>query len=193
MAKAAKKLDQLFHDTLKDIYFAEKKILSTLPKMAKAAHSRALKAAFEKHHGETEGHVTRPAPRRLVGVNVIRRSTASRHARSPAGREPIAHEDGQHLVVEVIRQHDRFGVAVRATPREQPESPALFRGEARFLWDHRHFVPVSVSRGGSSCQFGRASAPMIPHLEHAMRGPNHGTGVSSDHASALRIPPWGAR
>ena len=37
MAKAAKKLDDLFHDTLKDIYFAEKKILSTLPKMAKAA------------------------------------------------------------------------------------------------------------------------------------------------------------
>jgi ferritin-like metal-binding protein YciE len=55
----AKKLDQLFHDTLKDIYFAEKKILSTLPKMAKAAHSEELKAAFEKHHRETEGHVAR--------------------------------------------------------------------------------------------------------------------------------------
>ena len=36
MAKKPKKLDELFHDTLKDIYFAEKKILSTLPKMAKA-------------------------------------------------------------------------------------------------------------------------------------------------------------
>jgi ferritin-like metal-binding protein YciE len=32
MAKSPKKLDELFHDTLKDIYFAEKKILSTLPK-----------------------------------------------------------------------------------------------------------------------------------------------------------------
>jgi|HubBroStandDraft_6_1064221.scaffolds.fasta_scaffold217638_2 ferritin-like metal-binding protein YciE len=59
MAKASKKLDELFHDTLKDIYFAEKKILSTLPKMAKAAHSEELKAAFEKHHGETEGHIER--------------------------------------------------------------------------------------------------------------------------------------
>jgi ferritin-like metal-binding protein YciE len=59
MPKTIKKLDQLFHDTLKDIYFAEKKILSTLPKMAKAAHSGELKAAFEKHHGETEGHVAR--------------------------------------------------------------------------------------------------------------------------------------
>ena len=35
MAKEAKALDNLFHDTLKDIYYAEKKILTTLPKMAK--------------------------------------------------------------------------------------------------------------------------------------------------------------
>jgi hypothetical protein len=48
MAKAPKKLDELFHDTLKDIYFAEKKILSALPKMAKAARDRKLQAAFEK-------------------------------------------------------------------------------------------------------------------------------------------------
>jgi ferritin-like metal-binding protein YciE len=58
MAKQ-KTLDDLFHDTLKDIYFAEKKILATLPKMAKAAQSPDLKAAFEKHRGETEGHVAR--------------------------------------------------------------------------------------------------------------------------------------
>ena len=59
MAKPSKKLDELFHDTLKDIYFAEKKILATLPKMAKAAQSPDLKKAFEKHRGETEGHVAR--------------------------------------------------------------------------------------------------------------------------------------
>ena len=59
MAKEPKKLDNLFHDTLKDIYFAEKKILSTLPKMAKAAQSEELKAAFEKHRGETEGQIER--------------------------------------------------------------------------------------------------------------------------------------
>jgi len=41
-------LSELFHDTLKDIYFAEKKILSALPKMAKAAQSEELKAAFAK-------------------------------------------------------------------------------------------------------------------------------------------------
>jgi len=59
MAKEPKKLDELFHDTLKDIYFAEKKILSTLPKMAKAAQSEELKAAFEKHYTETEGQIDR--------------------------------------------------------------------------------------------------------------------------------------
>jgi ferritin-like metal-binding protein YciE len=59
MARQPKKLDELFHDTLKDIYFAEKKILTALPKMAKAAQSPDLKAAFQKHRDETEGHVER--------------------------------------------------------------------------------------------------------------------------------------
>ena len=54
-----KHLNDLFLDTLKDIYFAEKQILKALPKMAKAAHSERLRAAFEKHHGETESHVER--------------------------------------------------------------------------------------------------------------------------------------
>jgi ferritin-like metal-binding protein YciE len=59
MAKDPKQLADLFHDTLKDIYFAEKKILTALPKMAKAAQSEELRAAFEKHEGETEGQVDR--------------------------------------------------------------------------------------------------------------------------------------
>ncbi len=55
----SKTLRDLFHDTLKDIYFAEKKILTALPKMAKAAQSLKLKAAFQKHESETEGQVAR--------------------------------------------------------------------------------------------------------------------------------------
>lgn len=54
-----KGLEDLFLDQLKDIYYAEKKILKTLPKMAKGAESKELAAAFEKHRGETEGHVER--------------------------------------------------------------------------------------------------------------------------------------
>jgi ferritin-like metal-binding protein YciE len=59
MAGSSKHLSELFHDTLKDIYYAEKKILSTLPKMAKAAQNPALKAAFEKHEDETEEQIAR--------------------------------------------------------------------------------------------------------------------------------------
>ena len=55
----SKFLKDLFHDTLKDIYFAEKKILASLPKMAKAAQSAKLQAAFEKHQVETEGQIDR--------------------------------------------------------------------------------------------------------------------------------------
>ena len=59
MAKEPKKLDDLFHATLNDIYYAEKKILAALPKMAKAAQNADLKAAFEKHEGETEEQISR--------------------------------------------------------------------------------------------------------------------------------------
>ena len=57
--KNPKQLEDLFHETLKDMYYAEKKILAALPKMAKAAHSEELRAAFEKHEGETEEQVNR--------------------------------------------------------------------------------------------------------------------------------------
>lgn len=59
MAGKEKDLNDLFHDTLKDIYYAEKQIAKSLPKMAKAAKSPKLKAAFEKHREETEGQIQR--------------------------------------------------------------------------------------------------------------------------------------
>jgi ferritin-like metal-binding protein YciE len=58
-AKSEKTLEDLFYGTLKDIYYAERKILKALPKMAKGAESPDLKAAFEKHRDETEGQVER--------------------------------------------------------------------------------------------------------------------------------------
>jgi ferritin-like metal-binding protein YciE len=59
MSAKEKTLEDLFYETLKDIYFAEKQILKALPKMAKAVNSDDLRRAFEKHRGETEGHVER--------------------------------------------------------------------------------------------------------------------------------------
>lgn len=57
--KKEKTLQDLFLDTLKDIYYAENKILKALPKMAKAAQASELQAAFKKHLRETEGQVKR--------------------------------------------------------------------------------------------------------------------------------------
>ena len=59
MAKQDKRLDDLFYDALKDIYYAENKIVKALAKMAKAAQSKDLQKAFEKHKRETEGQVHR--------------------------------------------------------------------------------------------------------------------------------------
>lgn len=56
---AEKTLDDLFYDTLKDIYYAERQVLKALPKMARAATDAKLKAAFEKHKEETQGHIER--------------------------------------------------------------------------------------------------------------------------------------
>lgn len=56
---AEKTLDDLFLDTLKDIYFAEKQILKALPKMARAAQSTEGKQAFLTHKDQTEGQIER--------------------------------------------------------------------------------------------------------------------------------------
>ncbi|SHE60442.1 Ferritin-like metal-binding protein YciE [Loktanella atrilutea] len=58
MAKM-KTLDDLFLDTLKDVYYAERKILKALPKMKRAAQNETLVAAFDKHHAETEEQIER--------------------------------------------------------------------------------------------------------------------------------------
>ncbi len=56
---ANKTLDDLFYETLKDIYYAERQILKALPKMARAAQDEKLKAAFTEHKDETEGQIER--------------------------------------------------------------------------------------------------------------------------------------
>lgn len=55
----AKSLHDLFSETLKDIYYAEKQILRALPKMAKSAQSQELKSAFLTHQEQTEGQIER--------------------------------------------------------------------------------------------------------------------------------------
>jgi ferritin-like metal-binding protein YciE len=52
-------LEEFLVDELKDIYWAEKKLVKTLPKLQKAANSDELKQAFGNHLSETESHVER--------------------------------------------------------------------------------------------------------------------------------------
>lgn len=59
MPSEPKTLEDMFIDMLKDVYYAEKQIVKALPKMAKAAQSPNLQAAFTAHKTETEGQIER--------------------------------------------------------------------------------------------------------------------------------------
>ena len=55
----ASQLEKLFTDSLKDIYWAEKTLTKTLPKMQKKATTNELKSAIEEHLAQTEEHISR--------------------------------------------------------------------------------------------------------------------------------------
>lgn len=57
--KDIKDMNDLFIHQLKDIYYAENRIISALPKMIQKASSPELRQGFEKHLGETKTHVQR--------------------------------------------------------------------------------------------------------------------------------------
>ncbi len=56
---AAKTMQDLLIEDLRDIYHAEKQITKALPKMIKAAHSEQLRQAFETHLEQTNGQIER--------------------------------------------------------------------------------------------------------------------------------------
>jgi ferritin-like metal-binding protein YciE len=58
-AQGNTQLEKLFHDSLKDVYWAEKHLTKALPKMMKAATTEELKTAIEEHIAQTEEHVSR--------------------------------------------------------------------------------------------------------------------------------------
>jgi ferritin-like metal-binding protein YciE len=58
-SKDIKTMDDLFLHTLQDIYYAENKIVSSLPEMIDNATDRELKSGLQSHLAETEGHVRR--------------------------------------------------------------------------------------------------------------------------------------
>ena len=56
---SANTLKELFIDELKDLYSAEKQIVRSLPKLARAATSEELRTALLEHLEETKGQVSR--------------------------------------------------------------------------------------------------------------------------------------
>jgi ferritin-like metal-binding protein YciE len=52
-------MDDLFLHTLQDIYYAENKIIKSLPSMIESATNAQLKQGLKSHLGETQGHVKR--------------------------------------------------------------------------------------------------------------------------------------
>ena len=54
-----KSMDDLFYNLLEDVYYAEKQLVKTLPKLAKKSTSPELEKAFMDHRSETEQHVER--------------------------------------------------------------------------------------------------------------------------------------
>jgi len=58
-SKDIKNMDDLFVHTLRDIYYAEKQIVKSLPEMIDKAHNQQLKQGFQTHLRESENHVKR--------------------------------------------------------------------------------------------------------------------------------------
>jgi len=54
-----KTMEDLFYGVMQDVYYAEKQLLKTLPKLAKKATNKQLEQAFLKHRDQTETHLER--------------------------------------------------------------------------------------------------------------------------------------
>ena len=142
MAKEPKTLDDLFHDTLKDIYFAEKKILTALPKMAKAAQStssgRRSRSTTARPKGRSSGSSRCSADRREAAGQDLRRDR--RHHRGRPG--------------------DHEGVQGLAGPRRRP---AGRRAGGRALRDLPLRHAADLGRGA------RASADAVKLLDATLQ------------------------
>jgi ferritin-like metal-binding protein YciE len=97
---ALETLLDLFLNELRDIYHAEKQLLVALPRMAEAAESPELQAAFTKHLQETERHVQR-AEQILQSLNqrVVGKRCKGMEGLVAEGKE-IMEEEGEEAVLD---------------------------------------------------------------------------------------------
>ena len=102
-------MERLFLEELKDLYSAEHQITKALPKMAKAATSKELRAAFENHLKETEGHIQRLD-------QVFETLGASSRAKACGGMKGIL-EEGSELLREIEAGEVRDEAMISAAQR----------------------------------------------------------------------------
>ena len=188
---AEKKLNDLFLDTLKDIYFAERQILKNLPKLAKAAKSAELKKAFLTHRDQTEQHVERlqevfeligrrpqaktcEAIKGILeeGEEIMEEYTGS----EVAGRRPARRRPGGRALRDVALRHpENLGQPARAEKRGQParRNVAGRKANRRPAEQPGGVLPSTrkpLSAGWPPCAFAAAMGPASLHQNPPVEG-----------------------
>src|SRR4051794_30674709 len=105
-------LRETFLDELKDLYDAEKQLTKGLPKMAKAAESEELKAAFEQHLQETEGHVERlEKVFEIFGEDAKGKKCKAMQGLLEEGKELIEEEAGDAALICAAQKVEHYEIA----------------------------------------------------------------------------------
>lgn len=87
---SVKTIEELFIHELSDIHSAERQLTKALPRLARAAHSDKLAAAFEAHLGETEGQIERiDQVVDLLGIKLKRIKCAAMEGLVEEGKDVI--------------------------------------------------------------------------------------------------------
>jgi ferritin-like metal-binding protein YciE len=95
---AVKTIEELFIHELSDVYSAEKQMSKALPRLAKAAESEELSAAFEAHLEETQGQIERiDQVVELLGIKLKRIKCAAMEGLVEEGKEVIEQIDAGPL------------------------------------------------------------------------------------------------
>jgi ferritin-like metal-binding protein YciE len=95
---AVKTIEELFIHELSDVYSAEKQMTKALPRLAKAAESEELSAAFEAHLEETQGQIERiDQVVELLGIKLKRIKCAAMEGLVEEGKEVIEQIDAGPL------------------------------------------------------------------------------------------------
>ena len=115
-------LDELLEDELKDIYSAETQLIKALPRMAQAAESNDLRAAFEKHLEQTRVHAQRIE-------EICNDLKTAPHGKNCAGMEGLIKE-GEEVIQSDVEAEPKEAALIGAAQRVEHYEIAAY-GTAR--------------------------------------------------------------